>query len=1002
MNFADYEQKYEAIYAEFAAVVRSILEKAIDATEGVPAPQSIQCRAKAASHLKPKLQQRGILESSSIENEIKDLAGVRLIFYTNTDVERFLNSGLIWNNFSVEEGQTRVHHPRPENERQLYQAIHYTVRLNPERTRLAEYTKFADFRCEIQIQTILNHAWAETSHDILYKAPESKGFGGKAMESIEKRLMRVMDEYLLPAGYELQKAQQDFERLMQGKALFDRGAIQALENCNDNNERHEIITKFKDYLLPHYDDVEGIYPELRSALLKAHGDAKLAPPQPISTPFGDLPGKTAEDVAILIVEIIEDLRYVDVNGTLDALTHLYRDHPTSSVRERVMKAVEELARYDLNVWRQVGPAVQMQLSTTIGRLTPSERGENRDVLVCVWREFLKSELRGVSWSADAATLSTGAVPASPELTKIRDLAIGGLSALFDEAPFETQQREVMQALWEATRLPTQAGFSNEMVATVLSDARRIVTFMTNRISAQSYTLQQHFEHECLFYYKRWHPVLTGETDRFACRGLVCELLKDILIFRDTVNANEQYVRYKTLVGYESVFPWQWDENAFDYKRTETYRDQRIEEYVDAIRTENEDEWYDLIERCAATKSNDMATFPTFGKFLATMAKRRPEIAISFLARANDDVLRFLAAFLNGLFESEKRDAFWRIVGEYIDEGRQLWAIARQWRISKPDRPGVVVRLLQKAVEVGDDAAVIECVGAAVANHQEEHQPTTETFFAPAIRYLTSKGDTRWVNEVWYQNQATTFFPELSHEHTDLVLANLVEAPRIDAHIERILSVAAKARPEPVWRFFGLRLVKAHGDDKADRYEAIPYQFFDLQKQLSQVPEFAIDLARTWYEPDRRALFQFEGGRLLYAAFPDFPDAFGTKLRQIASDGTTEDIGFVLSILWNYNGDPRTHEVMKTVAAKLSEDDTRIVELEGCLFATGVVSGEFGIADAYRRKKAEIASWLEDESPRVRSFAEKAIRNLDLRVAADHRRAEQHREMRRREFDREEP
>ena len=306
------------------------------------------------------------LKSNNIDDEIKDLAGTRLIFYTNTDVDRFLNSGLIWENFTVDEDQTRVHHPRPER-RQRYQAIHYTVRLNPDRTKLPEYAKFAGLRCEIQIQSILNHAWAETSHDMLYKAPESIGFGAKAMRSIEKRILRVMDEYLLPAGYELQKAQHDFERLMQGKELFDRGAIQALENCKDNNERHEIISNFKQYLLPNYDDIEGIYPEVRSAVLKAHADAKQAELRSISTPFGDLPGKTADDVALLVVDILESLRYVDVDGTLRALADIYRDDPASSVRERVMKAVEELARYDLNVYRQVGLAVQIQVSTTISR-----------------------------------------------------------------------------------------------------------------------------------------------------------------------------------------------------------------------------------------------------------------------------------------------------------------------------------------------------------------------------------------------------------------------------------------------------------------------------------------------------------------------------------------------------------------------------------------------------------------------------------------------------------
>ena len=57
----------------------------------------------------------------------------------------------------------------------------------------------------MQVQTTLNHAWAEMEHDIIYKKPALKGFGGKLFEAIEQRLRKIMKEHLLPAGYEFQK-----------------------------------------------------------------------------------------------------------------------------------------------------------------------------------------------------------------------------------------------------------------------------------------------------------------------------------------------------------------------------------------------------------------------------------------------------------------------------------------------------------------------------------------------------------------------------------------------------------------------------------------------------------------------------------------------------------------------------------------------------------------------------------------------------------------------------
>ena len=66
--------------------------------------------------------------------------------------------------------------------------------------KLPEYANFAGMRCEIQVQTILNHAWAEMAQDTVYKAPKLGDFGARHFDSIKKRLHKVARKYLLPAG----------------------------------------------------------------------------------------------------------------------------------------------------------------------------------------------------------------------------------------------------------------------------------------------------------------------------------------------------------------------------------------------------------------------------------------------------------------------------------------------------------------------------------------------------------------------------------------------------------------------------------------------------------------------------------------------------------------------------------------------------------------------------------------------------------------------------------
>jgi ppGpp synthetase/RelA/SpoT-type nucleotidyltranferase len=99
MNYDEFIRDGRPRYELFAKTVAAILQAAIDTGPREFRLQQITYRAMS---LKRKLSERGLLESASIEQELKDLAGCRLIFYTNTDVDRFLGSRLIFENFVVD------------------------------------------------------------------------------------------------------------------------------------------------------------------------------------------------------------------------------------------------------------------------------------------------------------------------------------------------------------------------------------------------------------------------------------------------------------------------------------------------------------------------------------------------------------------------------------------------------------------------------------------------------------------------------------------------------------------------------------------------------------------------------------------------------------------------------------------------------------------------------------------------------------------------------------
>lgn len=52
-----------------------------------------------------------------------------------------------------------------------YLSLHYICKLRPERLKLVEYRRFDGLLVEIQVRSILQHAWAEIEHDLGYKTP---------------------------------------------------------------------------------------------------------------------------------------------------------------------------------------------------------------------------------------------------------------------------------------------------------------------------------------------------------------------------------------------------------------------------------------------------------------------------------------------------------------------------------------------------------------------------------------------------------------------------------------------------------------------------------------------------------------------------------------------------------------------------------------------------------------------------------------------------------------
>lgn len=165
--------RLQSFYADLAEVVARILRESLKRRN--IKIHSVQARAKDPASFARKAGTPSEVDPNAPKysdpiSQITDLAGVRIITHflgTLGDVDT-----LISEEFEIAEKSNKGLELIKED-RFGYQSIHYLVRIKKDRTGLAEYEPFAGAIVELQVRTILQHAWAEIEHDIQYKSSET-------------------------------------------------------------------------------------------------------------------------------------------------------------------------------------------------------------------------------------------------------------------------------------------------------------------------------------------------------------------------------------------------------------------------------------------------------------------------------------------------------------------------------------------------------------------------------------------------------------------------------------------------------------------------------------------------------------------------------------------------------------------------------------------------------------------------------------------------------------
>jgi putative GTP pyrophosphokinase len=211
------------VYDSYASRVRSLLIELL-AIEQITAVQ-VDARAKDVQSFIDKVgRKRG--KYANPLRDVTDLAAARVIVYYASDVERV--DALIEREFTVDHANSWRGAPSDDPDRFGYRSDHYVVSCSSTRADLGEWRPYQGLKVEIQVRTVLQHAWAAIDHRLNYKRASEIPTELRRQLFRISALLEVADDQFEAVRVAAQQLNTDYdERLASGELdlPIDRAAI---------------------------------------------------------------------------------------------------------------------------------------------------------------------------------------------------------------------------------------------------------------------------------------------------------------------------------------------------------------------------------------------------------------------------------------------------------------------------------------------------------------------------------------------------------------------------------------------------------------------------------------------------------------------------------------------------------------------------------------------------------------------------------------------------------
>ena len=155
-------------------------------------------------------------------DEIEDICGIRIICYYQSDVNKIAE--IISNEFEVLENQDKEQ--LLEADQFGYRSTHFIVKIKKGWLQAPNYRGLENLKAEIQIRTVLMHAWAEIEHKLAYKKK------AHIPDKFKRKLSRI--------SAKLEEADEQFEELRNAVTSYKEDIVEKVQDKSHDTKDIEL------------------------------------------------------------------------------------------------------------------------------------------------------------------------------------------------------------------------------------------------------------------------------------------------------------------------------------------------------------------------------------------------------------------------------------------------------------------------------------------------------------------------------------------------------------------------------------------------------------------------------------------------------------------------------------------------------------------------------------------------------------------------------------------